>query len=118
MLVSVLFGLAEPDAVDDGGVVELVREDGVLWAENLLEEAGIGVEAAGVQNGVLATVELGNLAFEVLKRKRDALHARNLSEKDFERTVWMSCVPHMKRTELRPDPWLLSAAMAASTTSG
>ena len=73
MLVSVLFGLAEADAVDDGGVVELVREDGVLGAEDLLEEAGVGVEAAGVQDGVLAAVELGNLALEVLKVKESEM---------------------------------------------
>ena len=73
MLVSVLFGLAQPDAVDDGGVVELVREDGVLGAEDLLEEAGVGVEAAGVQDGVLAAVELGNLALEVLKVKESEM---------------------------------------------
>ena len=117
MLVSVLLGLAEADAVDDGGVVELVREDGVLGAEDLLEEAGVGVEAAGVQDGVLAAVELGNLALEVL-RVKESDDARDLPEKSFVRTVWISCVPQMKRTELRPDPWLRSAAMAASTTSG
>lgn len=82
MLVSVLFGLAEADAVDDGGVVELVREDGVLGAEDLLEEAGVGVEAAGVQDGVLAAVELGNLALEVLQRERDELHARGTPRKE------------------------------------
>lgn len=69
MLVSVLFGLAQPDAVDDGRVVELVREDRILRAENLFEQSRVGVEAAGVQDGVLATMELGNLVFEVLIEK-------------------------------------------------
>ena len=86
MLVSVLFGLAEADAVDDGGVVELVREDGVLGAEDLLEEAGVGVEAAGVQDGVLAAVELGNLALEVLQQ--NALNERDFPAKRFVRTPY------------------------------
>ena len=79
MLVSVLFGLAQPDAVDDGRVVELVREDRILRAENLFEQSRVGVEAAGVQDGVLATMELGNLLFEVLigKERYQALHVSN-----------------------------------------
>ena len=81
MLVSVLFGLAEADAVDDGGVVELVREDGVLGAEDLLEEARVRVEAAGVQDCVLAAVELGNLALEVLQQNEIHFMRGELLEK-------------------------------------
>ena len=66
MFVSVLLGLAQSDAVDDGGVVELVRKHRILRAQNLFEEPCIRVETAGVQNGVLATMELGDLVFEVL----------------------------------------------------
>ena len=79
MLVSVLFGLAQPDAVDDGRVVELVRKNCILRAQNLFEQTCIRVEAAGVQYGVLATMELGNLLFEVLigKERYQALHVSN-----------------------------------------
>ncbi len=65
--VSELFGLAEPDAVDDGGVVELVGKDGVVGPQQLLEDARVGVEAAGVRDGGLATVEAGDLGLEVLE---------------------------------------------------
>ena len=37
MLISVFLGLAQPDAVYDGRMVELVGEHGVLRAEQLLE---------------------------------------------------------------------------------
>ena len=89
MLVSVLFGLAQPDAVNNGGVVELVRKDGILRAQNLFEEPCIRVEAAGVQNGVLATVELSNLLFEVLigKEGYQALRVRVLGPLGVFRTV-------------------------------
>src|ERR1700722_8893730 len=45
--------LAEPDAVDDGGVIEAVRDDGILLPEQRLEDAAIGVEAGGEQDGVV-----------------------------------------------------------------
>ena len=61
-----LLGLAKPDAVDDGRVVELVRDDDVIGSQQLLENSGVGVEAAGVQDGVLTAVELGDLALQIL----------------------------------------------------
>lgn len=67
MFVSELFGLAQPEAVDDRGVVELVRKDGVLGTEDLLKEAGVGVEATRVENGVFATVEVGDFLLKFLK---------------------------------------------------
>jgi hypothetical protein len=66
---SELLGLAEPDAVDDGGVVQLVGNDDVVGSEELLENSGVGVEAAGVQDGVVATVKVGYFSLEFLKMK-------------------------------------------------
>ena len=57
-------GLAEANAIDDGGVVQLVRDDGVFRSQQDLEQAGVGVETADVQNGVLAAMEAGNLLFQ------------------------------------------------------
>ena len=57
MPVAELLALAQPDAVNDGGVVELVREDGVLGPADLLEQPGVGVETRGVQDRVLPPVE-------------------------------------------------------------
>lgn len=99
MLVAQPLGAAQPDAVDDGGVVELVRQHrvvrtqqhlpaaehaqgllpvpgstwvggagrgGVRRGRSHLEQAGVGVEAAGVQDAVLPLVELGQLLLQVL----------------------------------------------------
>ncbi len=69
MSESELLGLAEPDAVDDGGVVQLVGNDDVVGSEELLENSGVGVEAAGVQDCVVATVKVGYFSLEFLKTK-------------------------------------------------
>ncbi len=53
-------GLAEADAVDDAGVVQLVAEDGVLVAEDRLEQAAVGVPAGAVEDGVVLAEEAGD----------------------------------------------------------
>ncbi len=57
-------GLAEPDAVDDGGVVESVGDDGVLGAEEGFEDAAVGIKATREQDGVLCAEEPGNPGFQ------------------------------------------------------
>ena len=57
VVVAVALRLAEPDAVDDRGVVERVGDDRVLLAEQRLEEAAVGVEAGRVEDGVLGAEE-------------------------------------------------------------
>ena len=66
VLVSELLGFAQPDAVDDGGVVELVGDDGVVRTQQLLEDARVCVEAACVQDGVLPAVEVRYFALQIL----------------------------------------------------
>ena len=58
--------LAQPDAVDDGGVVQRVGDDRVLLAEQRLEQAAVGVEAGGVEDGVLHAEEARDLRLELL----------------------------------------------------
>ena len=43
---------AEADAVDDTSMVQFVGDDGVLGAEQRLEQATVRVEARGIENGV------------------------------------------------------------------
>jgi hypothetical protein len=50
-------GLAQADAVDEGGVVELIGDDGVLAVEERLEDAGVGVEARREQDRGLGAQE-------------------------------------------------------------
>ena len=57
---------AEADAVDDGGVVEGIGDDGILFGEEGLEDTAVGVEAGGVEDGVLGAEELGDLLLKLL----------------------------------------------------
>ena len=51
--VAETFGLGEPHAVDDRGVVERIGDDGVFLAEQSFEQAAIGIETAGIKDRVL-----------------------------------------------------------------
>ena len=53
VLVAVAGGLGETNAVDDRGVVELVRNYGILGSKQHLKDAAIGIEARGEQDGRL-----------------------------------------------------------------
>ena len=49
--------LAEPDAVDDRGVVQLVGDDRVAVVQEHLEEAAVGIEAGRVEDRVVGAEE-------------------------------------------------------------
>src|SRR5207237_8288082 len=72
--------LGEPHAVDDAGVVERVAHYSVALLEDGLEEATVGVEARGVEDGVLGAEEAGQLRFQLLVhvlRAADEAHRRH-----------------------------------------
>ena len=64
--VAEALGLGEPDAVDDRGVVQRVRNDRVLFDEQRLEQAAIGVEAGAVEDRVLHAEEARDPRLELL----------------------------------------------------
>ena len=45
VFVTKALRFAEPDAVDDAGVIEFIADDGVFCAEQRLEQTAVGVEA-------------------------------------------------------------------------
>jgi hypothetical protein len=78
--VAEALGLAQADAVDDRGVVQRVGNDGVLFAQQRLEQAAVGVEAGGIEDGVLGAEEFGDLLFQLLVqilRAADEAHRRH-----------------------------------------
>ena len=50
---AIALGLAEADAVDDGGVVQRIGDDRVLCPEQRLEQAAIRVEAGGEEDRIV-----------------------------------------------------------------
>ena len=64
--IAATLGLAEADAVDDRGMVERVGNHCVLFGKDGLEQAAVGVEAAGVEDGVVGAEEFGNPPFQLL----------------------------------------------------
>ena len=66
VLIAVALGLAQTHAVDDGGVVQLVGDDGVLRPQQGLEEAPVGVEAGGVEDDVVHSQEFRQLLLQLL----------------------------------------------------
>jgi hypothetical protein len=63
----VALGLAEADAVDDGGVVQGVGDDGVLLAEDRLEQAAVSVPAGTVKDRIVLAEKAGDGVFELLR---------------------------------------------------
>ena len=64
--VAIAFGFAEAYAVNDGSMVQGVRDDGVFLGEEGLEHTAIGVETSGVENGVFSLEVVGDGCFQFL----------------------------------------------------
>ena len=58
-------GLAQADAVDDGGMVEGIGQDRVILAQQRLEEPAVGVEAGDVQDRIVGAEEAADLLLEL-----------------------------------------------------
>jgi hypothetical protein len=83
-------GLAQPDAVDDRRVIELVGDDRVLLVEQRLEEAAVGVEAGAEEDRVVGAEKRGQTLFELAVerlRPADEAHRRHPVAPAFEGLV-------------------------------
>ena len=65
IVVAETLGLAQAHTVNDGSVVEGVRDNGVLGCEKGLEHTAVGVEAGGVQDGVFRVEIVCNGLFQL-----------------------------------------------------
>uniref|UniRef100_A0A831TD92 Sodium:proton antiporter n=1 Tax=Thermorudis peleae TaxID=1382356 RepID=A0A831TD92_9BACT len=63
---AIAFGLAQPHPVDDRGMVQGVRDDRVLRPEQRFEDAAVGVEGGGEQDGVLEAQIVGGGPLQLL----------------------------------------------------
>src|SRR5699024_4868598 len=66
VLIPVPFGLAQADAVDDAGMVQLVADDGVFLAQQRLKQTAVRIKARGIENGILCPQETGDGLLQIL----------------------------------------------------
>ena len=83
MFVAKPLRFAEPDAVNDRRVIQFVADHGVFRAEQRFKQAAVGVEADGIKDRVFGPEKFGQAASS---------------------SLWMSCVPQIKRTDAMPKP--------------
>ena len=79
VVIAVTRRLAEPYAVDDARVIELIGNDRVLRRQNRLKKAAVRVEAGGIQNRILRAEKCADLLFKLLvnvERAADKAHGR------------------------------------------
>ena len=57
---------AEPDTVDDAGVVQFIGENGVFRSQQRFEQTGVRIEAGRIENGVVHSQEFRQTSFELL----------------------------------------------------
>ena len=88
VLVTKSLRFAEPDAVDDGGVIQFIADHGVLFAEQRFEQTAVGVEAGGIKDRFLCPEKFRERCFEFLVNvlcAADETHARHAEAVRVER---------------------------------
>ena len=89
--------LAQADAIDDGGVVQLVADDGVLLPQERLKEPAVGIECRRVQNRVFHAQEARQRFFQIavqILRAADETHRAHAVAVACECCV--GCAPHSR----------------------
>ena len=64
--VAVARSFAQAHPVDDRRVVEAVADDGVLGAQERLEDSAVGVKCGGIQDGVFGVMEVRDTLLQLL----------------------------------------------------
>ena len=66
VLIAVTHGLAQAHAVDDGGMVQFVGDHRILLAQQGFKQTAVGIEAGGIEDGIVHAQEIGNLLLQLL----------------------------------------------------
>ena len=64
--IAIALGLTQAHTVDDGCVVQGIRDDSVLVGEQRLEHTAVGIKASGIEDGVLGLEVLADLSLQHL----------------------------------------------------
>jgi hypothetical protein len=66
VLVTKALRFAEPDAIDDAGVIQFIADHRVFVGEQRLEQAAVCVEAGWVKNRIFGAEKFGKRCFQFL----------------------------------------------------
>src|SRR5213078_603107 len=97
MLVTKALRFAEPDAIDDAGVIQFIADHRVFVAEQCLKQAAVCIETGWVKNRIFGAQEFGKRCFEFLM---NVLCATN------------------KTHTCHPNPCVSRASLAAAISAG
>ena len=60
ILVAITFGFAESNAVDDGGMVQSIADDGIFFSKERFEYTAVGIEACRIEDSIFGVEVFGN----------------------------------------------------------
>ena len=66
VLIAEALSLAQPDSVDDAGVIQRIRDHRVLRPEQRLEQAAVGIEARRVEDRVFCPQKGADPVLQIL----------------------------------------------------
>ena len=66
ILITIALGLAKAHAVDDAGMVQGIRDDGVLVGKERTKQASVGIEASGIKDSVLCLEVIADGSLQLL----------------------------------------------------
>ena len=55
--------LTQPDAINDGDVIECVTDDSIIFVQQHIKQPNIGIKTRIIEDGIFSIVELGNFLF-------------------------------------------------------
>lgn len=65
VFIPVSLGLAQPDTIDDGRMVQFIGYDCIVGRHQGFEYSGVGIEAARIEDGVLPAVKFRYFLFQL-----------------------------------------------------
>ena len=64
--VAIALRPAQADTVDDAGVVQLIRDNRILLTQQGFEQAAVGIETGGVEDGILGAQKVAYCLLQLL----------------------------------------------------
>ena len=70
---------AEPNAVNNGGVIEFIADNCIVFEQKRLKKASVCIERGGVQNGIFGSQKIGDAACIISAKRRYDVAVRDFT---------------------------------------